>query len=154
MIRRAEQKDIHYINDLLYQVLNVHHKGRPDIFKANAKKYTDEQLKSIIDDENTPIFVYDDNGRVKGYVFCVITQQKGSNILTDLKSLYIDDLCVDEKCRGQGIGKQLYDFAENYARQINCYNLTLNVWSCNQSAMEFYRKQGLLPQKTHMEKVL
>ena len=154
MIRRAEETDISYINNLLYQVLQVHHDGRPDIFKANAKKYTDEQLVALIHNDNSPIFVLEHDGVVKGYVFCVIQETKNHNILTDKKTLYIDDLCVDESCRGQKIGQKLYEFAENYAKEIGCYNLTLNVWSCNQSAYNFYLKQGLMPQKTNMEKIL
>ena len=154
MIRRAEEKDIDYINGLLYQVLQVHHDGRPDIFKANAKKYTDEQLKELISNDNSPIFVFEDGGFVKGYVFCAIQETKNHNILTDKKTLYIDDLCVDESCRGQKIGQKLYQFAENFAKEIGCYNLTLNVWSCNTSALRFYEKMGLIPQKIYMETIL
>jgi len=153
MIRRAEERDIYYINKLLYQVLEVHHKGRPDLFKSNAKKYTDEQLKEIIHDDNSPIFVFDDDGEIKGYVFCMILQTQNHNIFVDRKTLYIDDLCVDENCRAQGVGKALYQFAENFAKKIGCYNLTLNVWSCNQNALKFYEMQGLVPQKTNMEKI-
>ena len=76
------------------------------------------------------------------------------NILTDVKSLYIDDLCVDEEKRGLHIGKELYEYVLLYAREQRCYNVTLNVWSCNVSAMKFYEKCGLVPQKVHMEKIL
>ena len=154
-IRRANENDIAGLNKLLYQVLNVHHNGRPDIFKANAKKYTDEQLKEILLDEKRPIFVsVDEENNVAGYAFCIFQQHIDNNVLTDIKTLYIDDLCVDENLRGQQIGKQLYDAAVKLAKENDCYNLTLNVWSCNPSALRFYEKQGLVPQKTYMEKIL
>ena len=155
IIRRAAQKDMNGINKLLNQVLMVHHNGRPDLFKANVKKYTDEELAFIIEDDAKPIFVaVDDADEVLGYAFCVFIQHMNNNILTDVKTLYIDDLCVDEEKRGMHIGRQLYDFVIEFAKESGCYNLTLNVWSCNESAMKFYVKCGLIPQKIGMEKIL
>ena len=154
-IRRATEKDMNGLNKLLMQVLMVHHNGRPDIFKPNAKKYTDEELKEIIADDMSPIFVgVDENDEVLGYAFCKFIQHIDNNILTDIKTLYIDDLCVDEDKRGMHIGKQLYDHVLAFAKESNCYNVTLNVWSCNESAMKFYQKCGLVPQKVGMEVIL
>ena len=154
-IRRAEQKDMPGINNLLRQVLMVHHNGRPDLFKADAKKYTDEQLAELIQDDKKPIFVcVDEEETVLGYAFCIWQQHIGSEILTDIKTLYIDDLCVDENCRGQHIGKRLYEHVLAYAKENNFYNVTLNVWSLNESAMKFYEACGLVPQKIGMEHIL
>ncbi len=151
-IRRAVVADMDGINKLLHQVLMVHHHGRPDLFKPNAKKYTDDELADIISDDTRPIFVaVDAHNQVAGYAFCVFVQHVNNNILTDVKTLYVDDLCVDETLRGQHIGKSLYDYVVNFAKDSGCYNLTLNVWSCNQSAMRFYEKCGLTPQKIGME---
>ena len=154
-IRRAKLEDMPGINKLLNQVLMVHHNGRPDLFKANVKKYTDEELSKIIGDDERPIFVaVDDDNQVLGYAFCVYQQHINDNILTDVKTLYIDDLCVDENRRGLHIGKQLYDYVVDFAKKNKFYNLTLNVWSCNESAMKFYQTCGLVPQKVGMEKIL
>jgi len=154
-IRRATTKDMSGLNKLLMQVLMVHHYGRPDLFKANVKKYTDEELQEIIADDKTPIFVgVDENDEVLGYAFCRFIQHIDNNILTDIKTLYIDDLCVDEDKRGMHIGKQLYEYVVDFAKENECYNVTLNVWSCNESAMKFYEKCGLVPQKVGMEVIL
>ncbi len=155
IIRRAELKDMKGINDLLEQVCLVHHKGRPDLFKYGAKKYTDEQLAAIIQDDSRPIFTaVNEEGQVLGYAFCIFQQHIGDNILTDIRTLYIDDLCVDENQRGQHIGSQLYQYVLDFARKSDCYNVTLNVWSCNESAMKFYQACGLKPQKVGMEVIL
>ena len=155
IIRRAKEKDMNGINKLLRQVLMVHHNGRPDLFKGDVKKYTDEELIEIIQDDNRPIFVgVDDNDKVMGYAFCVFRQHIANNILTDIKTLYIDDLCVAENIRGKHIGKSIYDYVVEYARQQKCYNITLNVWALNEAAMKFYEKCGLKPQKIGMETVL
>ena len=155
IIRRAKREDMAGINKLLNQVLMVHHNGRPDLFKANVKKYTDEELARIIIDDSKPIFVaVNETEEVLGYAFCMFQRYINNNILTDIKTLYIDDLCVDEERRGMHIGKKLYDFVVEFAKSEDCYNLTLNVWSCNQNAMKFYEKCGLVPQKVGMEKIL
>ena len=154
-IRRASGEDMQGINKLLCQVLMVHHNGRPDLFKAGAKKYTDEELLQIIADDSRPIFVaVDESNAVLGYAFCIFQQHLSNNILTDVKTLYIDDLCVDEEKRGMHIGKTLYEYVVRFAKQSGCYNLTLNVWSCNEGAMRFYQKCGLVPQKVGMEFIL
>ena len=154
-IRRAKLTDMPGINNLLRQVLMVHHNGRPDLFKANAKKYTDEQLAELIKDDTKPIFVcVDEEEQVLGYAFCVWQQHVNNEILTDIKTLYIDDLCVEEERRGQHIGKNLYEYVMAYAKDNGFYNVTLNVWSLNESAMKFYEACGLVPQKVGMEHIL
>ena len=155
-IRRAKETDLEGINSLLWQVLQVHHSGRPDLFQGGKKKkYTDQQLTAIIHDEGRPIFVAaDDQNRVIGYAFCIFQQHLNDNILTDIKTLYIDDLCVDENIRGQQVGRRLYEAVLEYARKNGCYNVTLKVWSCNETAMRFYEKCGLKPQKVGMEVIL
>lgn len=154
-IRRATTNDIPGLVRLLEQVLMVHHNGRPDLFKPGARKYTDEELVTLLADDTRPIFAaVDENGEMLGYAFCVFQQHLNNNILTDIRTLYIDDLCVDETCRGQHIGKALYEYVLNFARQSGCYNVTLNVWTCNASAMAFYEKMGLKPQKIGMETIL
>lgn len=153
-IRMVQEKDIDRMLELLRQVNLVHHEGRPDLFKVNTK-YSKEQLKDIINDENTPILVATNQDDILvGYAFCIFKQHKNDNILTDVKTLYIDDLCIDETCRGQHIGKNLYDAVISFAKEHNCYNVTLNVWSCNPNAVKFYEHCGLVPQKITMEKIL
>ena len=154
MIRRALPYDLEAINKLLMQVLTVHHNGRPDLFKAGTKKYTDEELLAIFADDTRPVFVAEENGEVTGYAFCVFQRQVDNNILTDVKTLYIDDLCVDETKRGTHVGSTLYRYVLGFARESGCYNLTLNVWSCNESALRFYQRMGLTPQKIGMEQIL
>ena len=154
MIRRAIGKDIEKIGDLLSQVDLVHHSGRPDIFKI-GRKYSDDELRELLKDDKRPILVYtNENDEVMGYCFCILQQHIDNSVLTDIKTLYIDDLCVDEKLRGKHIGRELYDAAVKLAKDSGCYNLTLNVWSCNTSALRFYESCGLVPQKVGMELIL
>ena len=153
-VRLAEEKDIPAILDLLVQVDLVHHNGRPDLFKGPATKYSAEELKAILMDGETPVFVCtDEEGRVLGHGFCIM-QRSGGRLMVEHTTLYIDDICVDEKARGQGVGRALYEQILVYARERGCYNVTLNVWSCNPGARAFYEKLGMTPYKTGMEKIL
>ena len=149
--RFAEEKDIPKLLDLLLQVCLVHHNGRPDLFGVGTK-YGEDELRTLLSDKSRPILVaVDEDDSVWGYSFCILQQYVGHPVMTDVKTLYIDDLCVDETARGKKIGKLLYEASLDLARSLGCYNLTLNVWSCNPSALRFYESCGLVPQKIGME---
>lgn len=153
-IRRAENKDIPQLDKLLFQVNKVHSDARPDLFKPGAKKYTDEELKAILANDGTPVFAaVDENENILGYAFCDF-ESAHSGAMQNRKTLYIDDLCVDEVCRGQHVGTKLYEYVLDFAKREGCYNVTLNVWALNESARKFYEKCGLAVQKIGMEKIL
>lgn len=154
LIRRAAAADIPALDKLLYQVHKVHSDLRPDLFRPGTKKYTDGELEAILASDSTPVFVAQRDGAVLGYAFCVHKQFIDDNNMTDIKTLYIDDLCVDENARGGHIGRALYEYVLDYARGSGCYNVTLNVWAGNEGAMKFYESVGLGVQKLGMEKIL
>ncbi len=153
MIRKAEKRDVGRIIELLHQVNMVHHVIRPDLFKPYTTKYDEQALEELLSDGNKPIFVFDD-GVVQGYAFCQVTEVKNDQLLQNIKTLYIDDICVDETARGKHVGKALYDYVHDYALSIGCYNITLNVWEGNEPAICFYRNMGMQVQKTTMETIL
>lgn len=153
MLRPAVPQDLPAVNRLLGQVLRVHNVVRPDLFRPEGKKYTDEELLHIFSTPDTPVYVYEKDGEVLGYVFLEIRHQD-SGSLQALSSLYIDDLCVDSAHRGEGIGRILYEKALEIARERGCHNVTLHVWEGNEDALAFYRHLGMKPQYTSMETVL
>ena len=153
-IRFAEPKDVPGILTLLRQVGKVHHDGRPDIFRTNAQKYGASQVIAMLDSTDTPIFVAAEGDTVLGYCFCMVKTYHEDPVIADHTTLYIDDLCVEENARGKKIGSALYETVCKYARMRKCYNVTLNVWSCNEAALRFYEKLGLKPQKIGMETIL
>ncbi len=150
-IRRANNGDIPGMIELLKQVGEVHHQIRPDLFRAGAQKYSVPDLEELLKDENRPIFVGIEDGKMLGYCFCIFEEVKDNPVLRDVKSLYIDDLCVDENIRGKHVGSRLYDYVCGYARDIGCRSVTLNVWCGNDSAMAFYQSRGMKPRKIYME---
>ena len=153
-IRLANHTDIPGMIRLLQQVGQVHHDIRPDLFREGAQKYSEEDLAALLQDATRPIFVGVEDGRMLGYCFCVIEEVKDNPVLRDVKSLYIDDLCVDETIRGKHVGSKLYDHVCHYAIEIGCGSVTLNVWCGNDSAMRFYESRGMKPRKIYMETTL
>ena len=153
-VRRAAERDIPAIMDLLVQVDMVHHNGRPDLFKGPTTKYSEEDLSRILQNDELPVFVcVDDGDRVLGHGFCVV-EHYGGQLMTERTTLYIDDICVDEAARGKHVGEAIYRHILEFARSLGCYNVTLNVWSCNPGAMAFYEKMGLKPYRVSMEQIL
>ncbi|MGV3011338.1 GNAT family N-acetyltransferase [Streptococcus thoraltensis] len=154
MIRRAVIADIPKIQELLGQILRVHHNVRPDIFKSSGSKFSEQELRELIHDDQRPIFVYEDEeGNLLGHIFLIIQEAKGAAMIPN-KTLFIDDLCVDETARGQKIGEVLYQFAYQKAAEWQCYNLTLNVWNANAGAVHFYERMGMKPQEIKMETII
>lgn len=154
-IRKAQEKDIPKILDLLGQVLQIHADIRPDIFIPNTTKYTVQELAELLKDENKPIYVaVDENDQCLGYAFCQLQNQPFSNNMVPFQSLFIDDLCVDQQMRGQHIGESLFEHVKQEAKKMGCYEVTLNVWSGNTSAEHFYEKMGLKTKERQMEYIL
>ena len=153
-IRFAEVRDIPGMIALLKQVGQVHHEIRPDLFRGGAQKYDEQALETILKDPKRPILIAQREGMVAGYAFCILQEVSNDPVLCDRKVLYIDDLCVEETLRGQGIAKALYERVLAFAREIGCHAVTLNVWCGNDGAMRFYEKCGMRPQKIGMETIL
>ena len=154
-IRRAGEKDIPRLIELLQQVLDIHAKIRPDIFISGTTKYTDDELLQMILDDTNPIYVaVDEKDLCMGYAFCQLKEQPFSNNMVPFTSLFIDDLCVDQSLRGQHIGESLFEFVKAEAKRLGCYEVTLNVWAGNTSAEHFYEKMGMKTKERQMEYIL
>ena len=153
IIRKAEKSDIPELARILHQVNDIHADIRPDIFIHGQRKYSDEQLEQLLQDPDRPVFVALFQQNVVGYAFCEVQTAEGENLRQE-KMLYLDDLCIDAESRGTGVGSRLFEYVEDYARSLGCRRVTLNVWEGNTSAQEFYRRKGMSPLKTVLEKIL
>ena len=152
IIRRAVPTDAPALSRLLSQILGVHHEGRPDLFRDRGQKYSLSELRAIVTDPTTPVWVAEAEGEVVAYCFCQIKRVRAHPILKNRVSLHVDDLCVDKACRGRGLGTALYHRVAEFAKAEGCADVTLQVWECNPEAMAFYQKLGFVPQRTVMER--
>ena len=151
IIRRAESGDLEGLKRLLYQVCQIHADGRPDLFRAGGIKYTDQELLDILPDDSRPVFVCAENDQVLGYAFCILEDTPGTTSLQPVRTLYLDDLCVEASARGRHIGTRLYERVLLAARELGCSRVTLHAWNFNEKAFGFYEKLGMTPLYTAME---
>ena len=154
-IRKAEEKDIPRIIELLGQVLQIHADIRPDIFIPGTTKYTACELTELLKNEVKPVYVAVNEADVcLGYAFCQLKEQPFSNNMIQFRSLFIDDLCIDKQARGQHIGECLFEYVKQEAKKLGCYEVTLNVWTGNTPAEKFYEKMGMKTKERQMEYIL
>ena len=153
-IRRARAEDLPGVRTLLFQVNQIHADGRPDLFKDGGIKYTDEELLTLFRDDTRPVYVFEEDGRILGYAFCVLEETAETTSLRNIRTLYLDDLCVAEEARGRHIGRMLYERVLQAARELDCRRVTLHAWNFNQKALGFYEKLGMKPLVTTMEQML
>jgi len=59
--------------------------------------------------------------------------------------LVLEDMIVDESCRGRGIGKLLFGALENQARQRGCTQIILVTEANRKDAHKFYESVGFHP---------
>lgn len=150
----GEKRHIPGMIALLKQVGQVHAAGRPDLFRTGAQKYNEAELAAILADPLRPIFIAEREGQVLGYGFCRCDTVEGNACLCGRRELYIDDLCVDEGCRGQHIGQAIYRHIQSWAKEQGFDYITLHVWSFNESAEKFYRSLGMESRYICMEQKL
>lgn len=153
-IRFAKPEDTMGILRLLEQIGRLHYNLRPDMFQEHAQKYGASQVLARLANAATPTFVAVDGEKVLGYSFCEIKVFSEHPVMADHKELFLEDLCVAENARGQGVGKALYNYVCQYAKTQECHNLTLHVWHDNAGAVGFYEKMGMKPQRYVMETIL
>lgn len=151
VIRRALPSDADAVIRLLRTIGQLHHDGRPDIYRAGLIKYTHNEFIRKLDMPDDPVFVAELKGEVVGYIFCQTVLRENSEVYVDRRSLYVDDLCVDEHARHMGVATALMNAAVSYAKETGCAGLDLNVWEFNEQALKFYLAYGMKTQRRHME---
>lgn len=79
-------------------------------------------------------FVAELDGVVVGISLCYVRYSTWKG-----RVLYLEDLIVTEKLRGNGIGKSLFEHTLNYSRDNGFYRLQWQVLDWNESAIDFYK---------------
>lgn len=139
MLELARESDWEAVKRLSVQIHDLHAAWRPDIYYHCEEPYPKE--KFLEDMQNRSVYVAKLNGEVAGYVVLCVLQKDGPG--THLKKLLrLDSICVDEACRGQGIGKAMVMDVRALARAFGCRELLLGVHPENDAAVVFYQKCG------------
>ena len=150
-VRNAFLEDCHRIRQLQEQISMLHFAGRPDLFRNEIRTYTEEQFQKRLDSPDHILLIAEVDGQIAGYAFSWVIPYRNHPTYRDFDSFYIDDICVLEKFRRQGIGKALIAHCKEEARRRNCKNVDLGVWSFNKDAIAFYESCGLRERTKRME---
>lgn len=152
--RLAVSSDAPAIASALRNMLEIHHNGRPDLFREGAKKYDEKAVADMIAEGKDVIYVAACGLTVCAYAICRIEYISGHPIRRDMKTMYLDDLCVMPEYRDRGIGHRFMNMLFDEAKKRGCDNFELNVWEFNSRAVSFYESCGLTVQRRRMEKRL
>lgn len=150
-IRKMKKADYEQVDILMGQVHKLHLKNRPDLYMDVEHVYSYEEFQDMLQNDGVISILAEENGKVLG--ICFVSMRNRTCMVKRLTA-YMDDLCVDQECRGRGIGRQLFQHAEFLAREKGAERLDLMVWAFNEKAKEFYESLGLKPQRYIYEKQL
>lgn len=151
-IRNAEIGDNIRIRPLQEEIARLHYLGRPDLFREDTRYYSKEAFQAKLANPDHFIYIAEDlDGSVVGYAFAWVIRHRGHPAYRDFDTFYIDDICVSERVRRQGVGKMLFARCSEKARELRCYNIELGVWGFNRDAIAFYERCGLRERMRRME---
>ena len=152
IIRCAQQSDCAKIRPLQKEIADLHNAGRPDLFKTEARYYTEEDFAEKLGDPLHYIFIAEDSeGKVVGYAFAWVIEYRNHPTYRDFDCFYIDDICVLSSHRRQGIGRRLFEKCREAAAERGCKMMDLGVWGFNSDAIAFYESLGMKERIRKME---
>ena len=151
-IRAAVSEDRVRIRPLQKEIADLHHAGRPDLFKNEARYFTEEAFEQRLrDPDHTVLIAETDAGEVVGYAFGWVIRIREHSTYVDFNRFYIDDICVLKDFQGRGIGRRLFEACKAAALEKCCDNMELGVWAFNEGAIAFYRACGMTDRVRRME---
>lgn len=151
IIRPARQSDCAEIRPLQKEIADLHHEGRPDLFREEARYYSEEAFAEKLNAEDSFIFIAEDEGNVVGYAFAWVIDYKNHPTYNPFLCFYIDDICVLSSHRRKGIGRMLFEKCREQAEECGCKMLDLGVWGFNREAIAFYESMGMRERIRKME---
>ncbi|MBS5306584.1 MAG: GNAT family N-acetyltransferase [Clostridium sp.] len=151
-MRHAKLDDYKYISNISKELHIFHVKNRPDIYKEVNKTIYKSYFKELLNDENIEIIVIAKDKKIVGYAMIRYIEIKSMDLLNDKFFAYIDEICIKESDRGQGLGRMLFDYSYDLVKSNGAESLELGVWSFNEGAIGFYRAMGMVEKNIRMEK--
>lgn len=153
IMRNAKFSDFNDVNNLMLELHNLHVKNRNDVFKATDSPMKEEYFKDLLNNKDVKLFVIEnlENSEILGYSNLKLMNTPNIDIVVKSKYIYIDDFCIKQAYKRKGIGKKLFNFILEYAKQQGVESVQLNVWSFNEDAIEFYNFMGMKERNVRME---
>lgn len=151
VIRFAKEDELERINVLRKQVNDLHVEGKPDVFKPGFNEELQNYVYYIFKDPEQKIVVADKDGEICGFAILHHIYKPENPFMKVRDFLDIDEFCVDENHRREGIATAMVEFIKNFAKEQGYHRLELNMWEFNQDALAFYEVAGFETFRRYME---
>ena len=148
MIRKATVDDIPAISELYREQFREMAKLIPDFIKEGNQSV--EFLEKTISSDDSDILVYENDGRVVGFILLQAKERPDFDFMLPGKYCYIMDIIVTESHRNKGYGTALMNAAKTWAKEHNCNFINLDVLVNNPGAINLYKKLGFIPKAQEM----
>ena len=149
MLELAAFSDREEVNALARQIHAMHVQWRPDIYEMVDELYTEERMREEI--RNRQLYVARMNDTVIGYVLLKLRDYDWPGVVRR-KVMVVDEFCVEELCRGHGIGTEMMKDVRALAKAFRCTDLQLGVYPQNDDAVGFYQKCGYTIRSIDMQR--
>lgn len=149
MLELARPEDREAVNRLAREVHAMHVAWRPDIYEMMQELYPEERFREAIRDRQ--LYVAKINGIAAGYVLLRMRSVEMPG-LVKRKIMLVDEICVDEPFRDQGIGTQMMTEVRALAHAFGCTDMQLGVYPQNDGAVAFYQKCGFAIKSIDMQR--
>ncbi len=148
MIRKAIQNDIPAISELYREQFREMAKLIPDFIKEGNQSV--EFLEKTISSNDSDILVYENDGRVVGFILLQAKERPDFDFMIPGKYCYIMDIIVTKAHRNKGFATALMNSAKDWAKEHNCSFINLDVLVNNPGAIKLYEKLGFIPKAQEM----
>lgn len=149
MLQLAQIADREAVNALALQVHAMHVAWRPDLFEMVDELYSEERFRDAV--KARQLYVAKIENVVVGYVLLLMRSCDWPGVV-HRKVMVVDEFCVHESCRNQGIGKQMMEDAHALAKAFRCTDMQLGVYPQNDDAVGFYQKCGFTIRSIDMQR--
>lgn len=149
MLELAQKADFEAVNAMALQVHAMHVEWRPDIYEMVEQLYSEERFENAVKERQ--LYVAKIDGITLGYVLVKIRNYDWPGVVKR-RVMLVDEICVHESCRGQGIGKVMMAEIRALARAFGCTDLQLGVYPQNDDAVGFYQKCGFTIRSIDMQR--
>jgi ribosomal protein S18 acetylase RimI-like enzyme len=145
-IRKATAADAEAISSLNVDVQALHASALPACFKPpGPTTFPPSAAAALLSKPDNLVFVAEVDSQLAGYAYAEIVRRPETAFRYADEFVYLHHISVRPAYRKQGLGRALMDAVRAAAHERGIDVLALDVWTFNEDARAFFRRQGFSP---------